>query len=106
MTDDRAAKHGFPPLNDPHIRRLTYREAAHIIANPACFRASTVIVARQTVAMAKDRVEYWVHITWSAIIVVVGILLGVGLASICRLVGYFLIGPLVVSFGHMIGVLP
>ena len=53
-----------------------------------------------------DRVEYWVHITWSAIIVVVGILLGVGLAAICGLAGYFIIGPPIVFFGHMIGILP
>ena len=56
--------------------------------------------------LLSEHVDYWVHITWSAIIVVVGILLGVGLASICGLVGYFLIGPLAVSFGHMIGVMP
>ena len=57
-----------------------------------------------------ERVDYWVHITWSVIIVVVGTLLGVGLTAIGglmgALVGYFIIAPLAVSFGHMIGLLP
>ena len=102
----RAAAHGFPPLNNPPAKRLTYKAAAHIVANQSWFTDQTVADARQAVARAKERVEYWVHITWSAIIVVVGTLLGVGLASVCGLVGYFIIGPPVVSLGHMIGLLP
>ena len=57
-------------------------------------------------ARRSERVDYWVHITWSAIIVIVGTLLGVGLTALVGLVGYFIFGTSAGSLSHMIGLLP